>query len=59
MVAALATMETISTTMMTARGTATARAAMIRTTTTTAIATDQDDGDSGHYYECRPGGEMR
>ena len=44
--------------MATTRATARARAAMIRMTTRMMIATDQDDGDGGHYYECGPGGEM-
>ena len=41
------------------RATATARAAMSRTTTRKMIATNQDDGDGRHYYEYGPGGEMR
>ena len=59
--------ETTATSMTTARATlratvmatATARAAIIRTTVRMIIATDPDDGNGGHYYECGLGGEMR
>ena len=40
----------------TTRETARATAEIITTIT---IATNQDDGNGGHYYECGPGGERR
>ena len=57
--------ETTDTSMATAMARVTtmaiamARAAMIRTTTRMMVATDQNNGNGGHYYECSPGREMR